>query len=135
MNSSEPNKSDDLLVADAKSDNASSSNLLNHSSRKIVVYNIDKFLKPKPLSNLLTKWIDACKEQKDIVIKVSKSKKPPNNGWVVITLDEENMVEPFMDTINHGNYKTKKVTQSSLSDPKMAPKKRTVKTMGKRDQM
>lgn len=108
MNSLETNESDNVLVADAKSDNASSGNLLNHSSRKIVVYNIDKFLKPKPLSNLLTKWIDACKEQKGIVIKVSKSKKPPNNGWVVITLDEESMVEPFMDTINHGNYKNKK---------------------------
>jgi tRNA (uracil-5-)-methyltransferase len=108
MNSSETNNANnEQLVVDAKSENTTS-NVLNHSNRKIVVYNIDKFLKPKPLSNLLSKWIDACKEKKDIVIKISKSKKPPNNNWVVITLDDENMVEPFMDTINDGNYKNKK---------------------------
>lgn len=115
MNPSETNIAADPPAVDAKSSDAtttttSGTSNLNHSNRKIVVYNIDKFLKPKPLSKLLTNWVDTCKEQTNHTIKIAKTKKPPNNTWVVITLDDESMVEPLMNTINNGNYKNKKGT-------------------------
>jgi len=81
---------------------SASVNILDHSHRRVVVYNVDKFQKAKVTKRFLESWI------KGTNIIVTKNVKPPKNNWMVITLENEDMVEPFMAIINDGTQKNKK---------------------------
>ncbi len=84
------------------SSSSSQSAVLDNSKRKVIVYNVDKFLKPNPLKKLIHKWTSGTD------IKVEKTKKPPKNNWVVLTLESESMVEEFMKILNDGTHKNKR---------------------------
>ena len=77
-------------------------NILNHAHRRVIIYNIDKFMKAKHVDRLIQSWI------KDTNIKVTKTKKPPKNNWVVLTLDHGDMVDTLMLIVNDGTHKNKK---------------------------
>ena len=78
-------------------------NILDYSHRRVIVYNIDKFMKSKHMNKLLQSWIN-----KNNKITITKSVKPPKNNWIVLTLENEDMVEPLMAIINDGTQKNKK---------------------------
>ena len=84
-------------------DNSSSNqNPLDFSNRKVIVYNIDKFMKAKHLEKIVQGWIQ------DTDIIVEKKKKPPRNNWVVLTLEKESMVGTLVNILNDGKHKNKK---------------------------
>jgi tRNA (uracil-5-)-methyltransferase len=83
-------------------DNASCQTILDHSNRKVIIYNIDKYMKIKAIEKKVQEWI------KDTDVKVSKTKKPPKNNWIVLTLEDESMVETFMNILNNGTHFNKK---------------------------
>eukprot|EP00979_Chaetoceros_neogracilis_P009923 scaffold2299_cov156-Chaetoceros_neogracile.AAC.1 len=81
---------------------AANVNILNHAHRRVIIYNIDKFMKAKHLDKLIKSWT------KDTNIIVSKTKKPPKNNWCVLTLDDEQMVDTLIAIVNDGTQKNKK---------------------------
>mmetsp|Transcript_11052 Transcript_11052/g.16729 ORF Transcript_11052/g.16729 Transcript_11052/m.16729 type:complete len:665 (+) Transcript_11052:68-2062(+) len=81
---------------------STSLNALDTSSRKVIVYNINKFMKAKQLEKEVQGWISGTE------IKVEKMKKPPKNTWVVITLENESMVEGLLKIVNDNEHKNKK---------------------------
>ena len=71
----------------------------DHTSRKVVVHNVLKYIRHKELQKMVSSWL-AGHEDKNIVIVGTK--KPPRDNWVKLTFEHENMVNPFIDIINTG---------------------------------
>mmetsp|Transcript_17820 Transcript_17820/g.37134 ORF Transcript_17820/g.37134 Transcript_17820/m.37134 type:complete len:773 (-) Transcript_17820:352-2670(-) len=74
----------------------------DNTSKKVVVHNVLKFLRAKELEKLVSSWLDG---HDDLNIKIVKVKKPPRDNWVKVTLESEEMVEPFIKLINGDNNK------------------------------
>ena len=71
-------------------------NPMDQISRKVVVYNVRKFIKPKNVDKMVSSWISGH----ETTIKVVKSKKPPKDNWIKLTLADESMVDKFIELIN-----------------------------------
>lgn len=79
----------------------------DHSSRKVVVHNVLKFIKSKDVSKLTASWIDEYNKNSSntnnhINIQLTNARKPPKDSWIKVTLAEESMVNPFIAFINSG---------------------------------
>jgi len=74
----------------------------DHTARKVVVRNIFKYIKPKALQKIRDSWVE------NTSIKIVKHKKAPKGNWVLLTLENENMVEPFLKTFNDAKHMNKK---------------------------
>ncbi len=72
----------------------------DNTSKKVVVHNVLKFLRAKELDKLVSSWLEG---HDDLGIKIVKVKKPPRDNWVKVTLESEEMVEPFIKLINGDN--------------------------------
>ena len=79
----------------------------DQTNKKVVVRNVLKFLRPKEVTKLTTEWL-----QNNTAIKIIKVKKPPKDNWIKITLQEESMVEPFIQLINCGGEDGKAITNA-----------------------
>lgn len=86
----------------ARANERTTTNVFDTSNRKLIIYNVDKFLKPKAIEKLVQSWT------KNTDILVDRKKKPPRNNWIVLTMKEESMVENMMNIINDGKHKNKK---------------------------
>jgi tRNA (uracil-5-)-methyltransferase len=78
------------------------------SNRKVMVLNMMKFHNAKAATKLVDEWL---KDLPDV--HYDKIKKPPKNDWMTITLQHQDMVQPFIDYINQSNIlnqRGKKVT-------------------------
>jgi len=73
-------------------------NPMDQVSRKIVVRGVRKFIKPKNVDKMVSSWISGH----EATIKVVKSKKPPKDNWIKLTLADESMVDKLIDLINKG---------------------------------
>ena len=91
----------------------------DHSNRKVIVYNINKFIKNKDLPKLQNDWLPKLEDPTSI--KICKWKKPPNGTWLLATLETEEMVEPFLNLINANRFLNKKgqVLHAKPSDSKL----------------
>jgi len=78
------------------------------SHRKIIVNNAMKYMNKKDVPKLVDSWVAKLKEEKNIDVEVERAKKPPKDGWIVVTLKEESMCQPFIDFINASNFRNKK---------------------------
>ena len=78
----------------ARANERTTTNVFDTSNRKLIIYNVDKFLKPKAIEKLVQSWT------KNTDILVDRKKKPPRNNWIVLTMKEESMVENMMNIIN-----------------------------------
>ena len=80
----------------------------DHSSRKVVVHNVLKFMKSKDVSKLTTSWINEYNNNNNnnrssyINIQITNARKPPKDSWIKVTLADESMVNPFIAFINSG---------------------------------
>lgn len=74
----------------------------DHTSRKVVVRNIFKYIKPNDVKKLISSWTD------NTSIKIMKHKKAPTANWIVITLEHDDMVKPFLELFNDGKQVNKK---------------------------
>ena len=71
----------------------------DHTSRKVVVHNILKYIRHKELQKLVASWL-VGHESKNI--KIVATKKPPKDNWVKVTLADESMVNALIEVINKG---------------------------------
>lgn len=71
----------------------------DHTSRKVVVHNILKYIRHKELQKLVASWL-VGHESKNI--KIVATKKPPKDNWVKVTLADERMVNALIEVINTG---------------------------------
>lgn len=91
-----------------------SGGVLDYTNRKIIIFNVDKYLKNP--DKVVAGWI------KGTDAKVIKTKKPPNKFWLMITLEDENHVQAVIDKINLSQLRNKKgkvVKANRASDAKI----------------
>ena len=74
----------------------------DHTNRKVIIRNTSKFMKNKDLDKLTKRWLSTLKDPDSI--RIVKKRKAPNQPWVQVTLEEEDMVQPFVDHINESNF-------------------------------
>lgn len=82
------------------SEGGESRGVLDNTKRKVIIYNVDKYL--KNVDKVVFEWT------KGTDVKVNRTKKPPNKNWVVITLDDEKDVQTLIDKINSSQLRNKK---------------------------
>ena len=71
----------------------------DHTSRKVVIHNILKYTRPKEITKLTTQWLSNIPPSE---ISIVKTKKPPKDSWMKVTLQTEEMVPKFIKLINEG---------------------------------
>ena len=81
----------------------------DQTNQKVVVRNVLKFLRAKEVTKLTTEWL---KGKEHLNIKIIKTKKPPKDNWIKITLEDESMVDPFIQLINTGGVDGKPITNA-----------------------
>ena len=81
----------------------------DQTNQKVVVRNVLKFLRAKEVTKLTTEWL---KGKEHLNIKIIKTKKPPKDNWLKITLEDESMVDPFIQLINTGGVDGKPITNA-----------------------
>lgn len=69
------------------------------SSRKVMVQGVNKFHDVKTLTKIVNKWLEDIKSTTDVSLAYDKIKKPPKETWMVVTMQAEAMVQPFIDYI------------------------------------
>jgi len=74
----------------------------DHTTRKVIVRGIFEFTKPKELENMMKAWTDGT------TMKITKHKKPPRGTWVLLTLEDNKMVEPFLKIFEDGAQRNKR---------------------------
>lgn len=74
----------------------------DHTNRKVIVRNTLKFMKNKDVDKLAKSWLATLQEPNSI--RISKTKKAPNKPWIQVTLEEEDMVQPFLDHMNTSKF-------------------------------
>ena len=76
----------------------------NHSEKKVLVHNVMKFSRnKKEVDKMVQQWIEDHAH-----IRIEKTKKPHNCNWILITLEDENMVDPFIELMNDGRHVNKR---------------------------
>ena len=71
----------------------------DHTSRKVVIHNMLKYIRPKEITKLTTQWLSNTPPSE---ISIVKTKKPPKDSWMKVTLETEEMVPKFIKLINEG---------------------------------
>eukprot|EP00571_Detonula_confervacea_P009851 CAMPEP_0172301328 /NCGR_PEP_ID=MMETSP1058-20130122/3240_1 /TAXON_ID=83371 /ORGANISM="Detonula confervacea, Strain CCMP 353" /LENGTH=830 /DNA_ID=CAMNT_0013011397 /DNA_START=42 /DNA_END=2534 /DNA_ORIENTATION=- len=75
----------------------------DHTSRKVVVHNVLKYIHAKGIAKLTTSWLESHNANPaNPKLEITKTKKPPKDNWVKITLADESMVNVFIELINTG---------------------------------
>jgi tRNA (uracil-5-)-methyltransferase len=78
----------------------------DHTNRKVIVQNVLKFLRNKEIEKLTKTWLRCLKDPNSI--RIEKFKKPPTESWVMLTLEHEDMVQPFLDHMSANNFTNRK---------------------------
>ena len=71
----------------------------DHTSRKVVIHNMLKYIRPKEITKLTTQWLSNIPPSE---ISIVKTKKPPKDSWMKVTLQTEEMVPKFIKLVNEG---------------------------------
>ena len=71
----------------------------DHTSRKVVIHNMLKYIRPKEITKLTAQWLSNIPPSE---ISIVKTKKPPKDSWMKVTLQTEEMVPKFIKLINEG---------------------------------
>ena len=89
---------------------ATAASALSNESRKVVVYNVEKYLRPKQLKRLLDSWSADARTSPDAAVRsvrIDKTKSPNGKEWMHVWLEEDGMVEPFIRLVNDAERKSK----------------------------
>lgn len=95
-NTDKTNSSNTSVTADA-------ADPFDKTSRKVIVYNVLKYIKNVELPSLVQTWIADHPN-----LAIEKQKKPPQSNWVQVTLKTEDMVTPFLELMNSGSLSNKR---------------------------
>lgn len=99
-----PEQAKEKDVSNVDSDKVES-RALDHTDRRVMVHNVLKFLRTKEVDKMTKSWLDTLEDPNSI--KITKTRKPPTDNWVVLTLEHEDMVQPLIDHINNNNLKNR----------------------------
>ena len=97
-------------AAAAETRHATAAPALSNESRKVVVYNVEKYLRPKHLKRLLDSWLADARASPDAAVRsvrIDKTKSPHGKEWMQVWLEEDGMVEPFLRLVNDAERKSK----------------------------
>ena len=78
------------------------------TNRKVIIQGVDKYHDVKTATKMLHKWLDSAKTKPSSPFEIDKLKKPPKSNWLVVTLQSESMIQPFIDFINTSHFKSRK---------------------------
>ena len=76
----------------------------DHTNRKVVVFNVNKHMKPREIDALVETWKQALLKAD---IRIDRIKKPLS-GCLYVTLESESMVEGMVQLLNSGQFTNKK---------------------------
>lgn len=82
----------------------------DHSYRRVVVQNVYKYEDVRKMRKLTASWIEDIEKEKNVSLEITKVKKPPKDNWMVVTLKDERMVQPFIDYVNEKGLTNRKGT-------------------------
>lgn len=74
------------------------------SHRRVMVKNIMKFMNKRDIKKMLASWTAGT----DNKIQINKTKKPPKDPWIVVTVEQEDQVAILVDYINTNNLTNKR---------------------------
>lgn len=94
---------DERASADNKEETSNDRTSWDYSHRKVLVQGVNKYDDVKKTRKLLSKWTADIEQKDGLKIEYTKVKKPPKDTWMVVTLNEEAMVQPFIDYINNND--------------------------------
>lgn len=82
----------------------------DHSNRRVIVYNVDKYMRNREVEKLVKQWMEQAKLGEITPNKPvrQRARKPPKDGWITITFESEAMCKPFIEFINTSGFKNKK---------------------------
>ena len=89
----------------------------DHTSRKVVIHNMLKYIRPKEITKLTTQWLSNIPPSE---ISIVKTKKPPKDSWMKVTLETEEMVSKFIKLINEGGGVDGKAMENGRGKPLFA---------------
>lgn len=69
----------------------------DHSNRRVMVGNLLKYIKNKDIPKMIQGWLSKLDDPSSVV--VTKHKKAPKATWMMLTLEDESMVQPFIELI------------------------------------
>ena len=98
--------SNNKQVKDPDQDDARQS--WDNSHRKVVVHHMFKFTDNKKGRKLAEQWAKDATKESNVDISIYKVRKPPSDTFMVVTLTQTNMVQPFIDYINNNPNVTNK---------------------------
>ena len=75
---------------------------LSHASRRVIIHNIYKYSRPNDIDRLLESVQKSLSNPEGI--KILKSKKPPNQDWVAVTMESDEMAQMFVEGVNNGKF-------------------------------
>jgi tRNA (uracil-5-)-methyltransferase len=94
----------------------------DHSNRRVMVYNVLKYIKNKDIPKAAKKWLESHEDPSSIVIK--KWKKDPKASWVVLTCETEDMAEKLIQHINEKKVTNKKGKELIASKERKSEKRK-----------
>jgi hypothetical protein len=80
------------------------------TARKVVIHNVLKYIRPAEITKLTSSWIEGTN------LVISKTKKPPQENWMKVTLAEDWMVDEFIALINGGGENGKSMKNGRGGD-------------------
>jgi hypothetical protein len=78
------------------------------SNRKVMVQGVLKFHDVKTVTKMVKKWLEDINAKTDAPLAFDKIKKPPKGTWMLITMQTEVMLQPFIDYINSNDIRNKR---------------------------
>jgi hypothetical protein len=81
------------------------------SNRKVILQGVDKFHDVKSATKMIAKWLESNTTGSGTTgtsFVIDKVKKPPKSNWLVVTLQSEAMVNPFIEFINASSIRSRK---------------------------
>jgi len=118
------NNNDDPMeveVKDQQNDKKDEDNLdtWDHSDRRVMVYNVQKFMNNKDIPKLTEKWLSTLDDPKSI--EIPQWRKAPNSTWLLLTCKTKDMAAKLIKHINDTkitNPKTGKELLATTSESK-----------------
>ena len=108
---------------DSSKQQESTTNTLERSSwdytnRRVIVRNVLKHMNNKDIVKMTSSWLATLSDPTSIVIE--KTRKAPNQPWIQLTLEHEDMVQPFLDHLNTSKFQNRRgqvLSMPNVSNP------------------
>ena len=99
----------DDKAADPQTATSSVHRTWDRTNCKVIVHAVDQYLNPAKIKKLTERWLsdpDFSKTYPDC--KIVKTKKPPRDSWMQVTLNSVDYVQPFIELLETKKFVNKK---------------------------